>query len=938
MKVVRISLGTLGALGACVAGPVYAANWTVSFDPAAPVHTNGWDLSQSSAQEKTSQSPAGRKLAPKSKGDTVAIESPVHSTRIRTVSLAFKCVNARTGNSSKVEVLGRAATGTGYRILFSESGLPGSPTNLCSDSYATPLADFDCRQVKIAYTKDSGNLVLSSVTFEDDAIRAEPPTNLRTEVVDAAARRVRVSWDLAEGLSESEWRTFTTATAGGIGDSETLWRKSFDSVPAAEKATKLGATDLASLGLADWDSLNVRRPSVAGALLIGWDSHESGSLTMPPPRRDLAEGHALVIRAATRDVSMGVLPVSVISGVVTSHVADVAITKTPRDCPVPLPALADTDRIFVHSITNYASEQTLIYDLAICAPGAYVPESVVTNAASDVSPGVGNAAEVTVPTGGTNLWLEARTAYGGERSAWTDPFRVALADSKPAEGGGEGKDDPPGLAAPSRIRAGRLPDGRIRVGWNVPDGATNVRLRVWSVARTSGGLDAVTEDDVLWRETFAAAPATNSTVSVNSEEKFRLYTDRGAGGWDAARSVSAALATEASALKIGTEEKTGALVSKRLGVSGDGLTLVVTAKRGTGKENSGVTLRVATLSAEGAQTNELGRSATLAAGWTECAFPIPGTCADGESLLIESVFGTPKDGRALLDDIAIVRNYTAVAVGTNEHLLADCGVSAAYDLAAADGDAALFVSLAAQDADGLFSDWTEPLTIDPAALADWRERVVTMQGADVSAAFALEDVPSPGGKSWDISESPFRFLVQGEERFELTSRDAAKQLNVGAYVCTNVFGANWAVLVPGSPDTVAEVKDAECRLTIRTDAFAARRLELTGVFAQLNAANTCEKSLAIQCRAIRPDGTASDWTTVGEYRSTYTVADIAPDLASTRTNVTCAADFRLPRGATVEARVYCRKAYESGREAPLGFRDFRVCVLGVGTSLLYIVR
>lgn len=58
MKVVRISLGTLGALGACVAGPAYAANWTVSFDPAAPVHTNGWDLSQSSAQEKTSRSPA----------------------------------------------------------------------------------------------------------------------------------------------------------------------------------------------------------------------------------------------------------------------------------------------------------------------------------------------------------------------------------------------------------------------------------------------------------------------------------------------------------------------------------------------------------------------------------------------------------------------------------------------------------------------------------------------------------------------------------------------------------------------------------------------------------------------------------------------------------------------------------------------------------------
>ena len=942
MKVVPRSLGSLGAcaFGALAACQIHASTWTVSFDPAAPAHTDGWDLSQSGAQQKTTQSPAGRKLATKSKGDTAAIESPVHSARIRAVSLAFKCVSAKTGNSSKVEVFGRAATGVDYRILFSEPTLPGSPTNLCSSSYVTPLADFDCRQVKIVYTKDSGNLVVSSVTFEDDAIRAEPPTNLRAAVVDAEARRVRVSWDLAEGLSESEWRTFTTSPVGGLADSETLWRKSFADVPAAKKTDLLDTETFAELGFGDWDAETVRQlKGTSGALLVGWEKGVAGSLTTPPLDRNIEKDSALVLRAAKHETKSGVLPVSVISGVETSRIAYVAITATPIDYILPLPTLAQGDRILVQSCTNQ-NQKTLIYDLAICAAGAYVPESVVTNACSDVTAVPGNAAEVTVPTGDTNLWLEARTVYGGEPSAWTAPFHVTLADSGSSEGDGEGGDDDPpsGLTAPSHVRVGRLPDGRVRVGWRVPAGATNVKLRVWSVSRTQGGLAAVAEGDVLWRETFARAPATNSNsnVYVNNEEKFGLYTDLGANGWDVSRCVSVALATEASALKIGTGEKTGALVSKRLGVSGDGLTLVVAAKRGTGEKKSSVTLRAATLSSDGVQTNELGRSAALIAEWMECVFPL--ALAGGESLLVESVRGTSKEGRALLDDIAIVRNYAAASVVTNEHQLVDCGVSDAYDFAAADEDAGRFVSLAAEGADGMASDWTEPLALDLSALADWRDRFLTLKAEEASAVLVPEELPAVGDKSWDLSESPFRFFLDGNERFELQNRDAGKQLNVGTYVCTNVFGLNWVVLVPGSPNNAADVKDAECRLAIRTDAFAARRLELSGTFAQLNVANTQEKTLALQYRTIRPDGTADDWRTLDAYWSTYTAADASPDLAGTRTNVTCAVDFRLPRGATVEARVYCRKANESGREAPLGFRDFRVRLCGAGPSLLFVIR
>lgn len=940
MKVARRNLGSLGVftLGAFAACQIHASTWTVSFDPAAPVNTNGWDLGKTTEQkERSSTQPGGRKFDP-AKGSAVSIESPLYEANIRMVALS--AWGNTLNSTSRVEVWGRADVTAAYTLLFSRAELSNKLLENEPLDRITVPEDFACRQLKIGYTKSGGTWVLAKVTVTDDAIRAEPPTNLRTEVVDVEARRVRVSWDLAEGLSESEWRTFTTATVGGIVDSETLWRESFDGVPAVTTAKKLDAAALAALGFGDWDAVNVRQSPVAGALLIGWESHASGSLTTPPLGRDLAAGHTLVIRAATRDVNTGILPVSVVSGVVTSHVADVAITKAPQDCLVSLPALAATDRIFVHSLTNFASEQTFIYDLAICADGAYVAESVVTNAASDVTSVGGNSAEVTIPTGGTNLWLEARTVYNGELSAWTEPFLVTLSDAGSGESDGDGTDDEPSsLVAPSRIRAGRLPDGRIRVGWNAPDGATNVKLRVWT-RTTSGGLAAVAEGDILWCETFANAPATNSNSNINVDDadKLRLYTDRGAEGWDVSRCVSVALATETSVLKIGTGDKTGVLASKSLGVTGEDLTLVVTAKRGTDEKNSGVTLKAATLSSDGIQTNVLGQSATLTAAWTECVFPIPVALTGDESLLVASVIGTPKDGRALLDDIALVRNYVAASVVTNERLFVDCGLSASYDFAAADNGSVLFVSLAAQDANGQTSDWTEPLELDPSALADWRDRFVTMKQEDVSTVFIPEDLPIPDGKNWDVSESPFRFLVQGEEVFTLANRDATKQLNVGVYVCTNVFGKDWAVLVPGSPDTVAEIKDAECRLAIRTDAFAARRLELSGTFAQLNATNKEEKVLSLQYRTIRPDGTTSDWQTMGEYVSTYTSADLSPNLVGTQKDVSCAADFRFPRGSTVEARVYCRKANDSGREPPLGFRDLRVRVLGVGPSLVFVIR
>lgn len=173
---------------------------------------------------------------------------------------------------------------------------------------------------------------------------------------------------------------------------------------------------------------------------------------------DVPEGSTLVLRAAKHETKAGILPVYTLVGGATSCVASVAIDSTPRDHPIPLPALEAADRLLIHSATNTASEKTLVYDLAICTPDAYVAEGVATNAPGDMLSIATNTVELVVPTDGTNLYLEVRTRLGTDVSDWTPPFPVTLATSGTGgDSGGEAGDDDPtptpdGLAAPSHRR------------------------------------------------------------------------------------------------------------------------------------------------------------------------------------------------------------------------------------------------------------------------------------------------------------------------------------------------------------------------------------------------------------------------------------------------------------------------------------------------------
>ncbi len=970
----QIRNAVVGCLVLLMGGALNASTWIVSFDPGNPVNTNGWALGQTTERiVKSSTQPGGRKFDPQNTGDAITIESPLHPARIRSVALSAWGSGINSGNTSRVDVVGRTAAGRPYTNLFSRTGLANTlAENEKYDRFDIP-DNFDCRQVQISYTKGSGNWIRSKVTLVDDAIHAEMPTDLKVETLDAVHRHARVTWSMPEGVTNAEWRSFTTTPAGGVEASSPLWRAPLEGVPAAKLNSLVDAAKMTSFGLGDWAFDNVRQTKVAGTLLLGWEDNAAGTLTTPQIGTNLADGCLLVVRAQKVETkSGGNLPISIVSGDRTNDLTAITITSAVADYEVELPALAATDRLLFHSsaLENVKNKTTLIAGIAICAPGTYVPEYVVTNDVSEAEAIVGGSLELTVPdeNDGEKLWIEVRSVYGEEKSAWTEPFLVTLEGTLAdmgdegddgGSGGGTSSDETDELEAPCSIRAGFLSDGKtIRVGWNAPEEATNTRLRVWSLT-TSGGLAAMPASDLLWRETFSAAPATNSTISLNTGAKWNLYSDLGTNAWDVGHCVATYLSTEAGSIRVGKSDGAGEVAAcpgivPELGTdpgrAGANLALVVTARRLTESVGTDLCAMALTIGEETITTNWTG-TATIGDMFTEVSMPID-VALTGKELFVLSSPTNRKDGRILLSDISLVRNYVPITVTTNAVEEIDLGRKEWHDLIVLDAASGeddretggaenvtrRYVALCVQDADGRTSMWTSPFEIDHADLGDWHDRFATLRGGRVEMTFDLATLPV-GTKGLDVSSSPFTFLLDGDDVPLLTSKNVKKITSGGIYAGTNVLGSTWAVLVPRSPSRAGDVQEAEMRLAVEIATGTARRLEVSGVFAQLGATNKVEKSLRIQWRAVETDGEVGPWTDFGSYATSYTVTDAQPNLANTVQTLFCVADkIGLSAGKRLEVRIVSMKESDSGREPPLGFRDIFIRVTGTAEPFGIVFR
>ncbi len=1005
MSITRLGMLFMFVVG--LAASASASTFVVDFNPAAPANTNGWDFGTTTTNAtKSGTQQGGRKFDTKDKEVAVSIESPVYESKILSVALSAWGNSVNTGNQSKIEVFGRASSADAYQLLFSRTSLSNkAQENEPYDQFSVP-ADVVCHQIKISYTKDMGTLTLSTVTVTDDAIRAETPTNVRITGTgtdptgtgtdptgtgtgtDPTTRGVTVSWDLPTGVTTSEYKIDVVTMTGGIDDSNPIWRESFASVPARGTARQVSEKFMSEWGLSDWKFGGKVYQSIAGALIIGWTSSEEGTLATPPLSQDLAEGHCLLVRAQKYGtVKDGNLPIYRISGATTSLIETVTLPAKPTFASVPLPALSANDRILFHSstVSDVKNLKTLIDDVAICTAADLKAECVTTNAATETDFKRTDLTSMTFdePEGRTQHWFSVRSVYNGEASAWSEPIQLVAAasssdgagDSKTDEGGDTGGDssgDTGGgesaLTVPTGVRAGTLPDGRIRIGWTTPDAATNVTLRVWTLSQT-GGLAEASEGDFLWRETFANAPATNNNIAIDKVDKFNLYTDKSESLWDIDRCVAASLAENASAIKIGTaSSKAGALVTKALNTTEKNLTLVMTA-RNCGKDKN-IFLRAATLTSndvstttsEGGETetaspatvatNELGQ-VLLSKDFAEYAFPITNALDGTESLLVES--GTNGDMRVAIDDIQLVRNYKPITTVTNEVVSIDfdededeCELEAT--------NVVRYAALCVRDARGESGAWTDAVELDPATLEAWRDHHLTLDSRGrASAMLDIETYYDGKKKKFDVTDEPFRFSTNGIERLELgCQRITTKSIAGGVHVYTNVFEQNWIVLVPGDSGRVGVTNEAEMCIAIETGVFAARKFVFEGTFAQLRVTNEERRELLFQWRWVTKDAAAEEptptaWIDFGSYATTYAADDDVENLDEALSEAILDVRFevplqlpdtartRAPAGARIEVRVLNRRA-KGQKEAPLGFCDVRVSVESEVPGGYFVIR
>ena len=176
--------------------------------------------------------------------------------------------------------------------------------------------------------------------------------------------------------------------------------------------------------------------------------------------------------------------------------------------------------------------------------------------------------------------------------------------------------------------------------WNAVEGATGYRVYVWTNA-----VSGASAGTALWQETFANAPATESTSTTFKDS----YTDSGASGWYA-ETVYAY--SQEGVVRIGNTKAKGLLVSPLLpAFSESPLTLRVTAWRQA--TTDGVDMPLGIVS--GDVTNIVG---VVALGDEAATYHValPALNADDRIAIFSPTNKT--SARAIIDDVAIVSGYS----------------------------------------------------------------------------------------------------------------------------------------------------------------------------------------------------------------------------------------------------------------------------------------
>lgn len=175
--------------------------------------------------------------------------------------------------------------------------------------------------------------------------------------------------------------------------------------------------------------------------------------------------------------------------------------------------------------------------------------------------------------------------------------------------------------------------------WSAVEGATGYKVYVWTnmVVGAAAG-------SAVWQETFANAPATNSTVVFKDE-----FTDNGTSGWTYEKAYAS---ISNGAVRVGTTSVKGVLVSPALpAFDEESLAVRITAWRQS--TSDGVDMPVGVVS--GDVTNFVGVVALGDEAETYYV-SLPALNADDRIAIFSPT--NKASARAIIDDVAIVTGYS----------------------------------------------------------------------------------------------------------------------------------------------------------------------------------------------------------------------------------------------------------------------------------------
>ena len=228
--------------------------------------------------------------------------------------------------------------------------------------------------------------------------------------------------------------------------------------------------------------------------------------------------------------------------------------------------------------------------------------------------------------------------------------------------------------------------------WSAVEGATGYKVYVWTnmVVGAAAG-------SAVWQETFANAPATNSTVVFKDE-----FTDNGTSGWTYEKAYAS---ISNGAVRVGTTSGKGVLVSPALpAFDEESLAVRITAWRQS--TSDGIDMPVGVVS--GDVTNIVG---VVAIGDEAATYHVslPALNADDRIAVFSPT--NKASARAIIDDVAIVSGYSEGRIEPSYIATGDVGAATEYSLADLPSAPVLF-AVEAYGRRGALSEKTVPVEID----------------------------------------------------------------------------------------------------------------------------------------------------------------------------------------------------------------------------------